>query len=612
MAAVVVALPSLVLAFGSPVASQVTATYATTTSSSTTNMGSMVVRPTPVASKAAVAKATDTAALHAVPQQQPQQHAQRKLEAFPVLKQASGALMFGGVLVMIAAFFRNKFTKQPFKFVEFEGTTVQAGNNLAMFSTTGVKTALVVTNKGGGHGEIGFHLALALRAKGLAVQLVNDNGGKDVTSKLPFSEYAQLTAAGVEVFFTDLSQPRAIDSVSGLTRQYDHVFDNENVCQGAVAELAASCGAFYTYVSSGGMYLPGEMFPMPEYNPTKGADKNKQKAHEEFVMSNAIRPRLSGCAFFRPQYIVGPYTNKRDYLDWFFDRLTRDIPLPLPAPGTQTTTVTDARDVASMLASVVGKERMIADRNPVFNCASDQSLSLTDIVMICGEACGKTPEECRKLIKLYDPAAAKDAPSGGKFPFRATNFDVGVEKAKAVLGWEAQYNDFKYVASGYFRGYQALGLDKENPKMDTSFDKHVLGFNGTASPGSSTKTANSQEALQAANEALETALGKAEVILTWVLGPDAMKDLDREKAQEALKIIDDLVYSRKRAATVAADPVQAQALVEKAEKKSQLVKDVLFAMLMKHNAEFAVGGSGVPAKQPSAALAAPATFSPFF
>jgi nucleoside-diphosphate-sugar epimerase len=25
---------------------------------------------------------------------------------------------------------------------------------------------------------------------------------------------------------------------------------------------------------------------------------------------------------FRPQYIYGPKTNKRDYLDWFFDRVS--------------------------------------------------------------------------------------------------------------------------------------------------------------------------------------------------------------------------------------------------------------------------------------------------
>lgn len=35
------------------------------------------------------------------------------------------------------------------------------------------------------------------------------------------------------------------------------------------------------------------------------------------------------------QYIYGPLTNKRDYLDWFFDRIVRGRPLPLPAHGDQ-------------------------------------------------------------------------------------------------------------------------------------------------------------------------------------------------------------------------------------------------------------------------------------
>lgn len=60
---------------------------------------------------------------------------------------------------------------------------------------------------------------------------------------------------------------------------------------------------------------------------------------------------------FRPQYIYGPLTNKRDYLDWFFDRVVHGLELiPLPLHGDQLVTLTHAEDVASMLASVVGNE----------------------------------------------------------------------------------------------------------------------------------------------------------------------------------------------------------------------------------------------------------------
>eukprot|EP00669_Euglena_mutabilis_P003356 TRINITY_DN1430_c0_g1_i1.p1 TRINITY_DN1430_c0_g1~~TRINITY_DN1430_c0_g1_i1.p1 ORF type:complete len:519 (-),score=170.23 TRINITY_DN1430_c0_g1_i1:138-1652(-) len=345
--------------------------------------------------------------------------------------------------------------------------------------------ALIVSNKGGGHGEIAFHLALALRAKGLQVQLINDNGGKDVTSKPPFSQYGQLTAAGVEISFVDLSKPGALDATTcppgHLCRAYDYIFDNQNVCQRDVANLATQCGAFYVYVSSGGMYIPGDRFPMKESTPSKGADSNEQRKHELYVMSKEVRPLLRGCAFFRPQYIVGPYTNKRDYLDWFFDRLTRNIPIPLPAPGTQTTTITDARDVAGMLASVVGRKDAILeaeqahpDVGPVFNCASDRPVTLLQIAHSCGAACGKTREEVDALIRLYDPKLLKEAPAGGKFPFRATNFDVGVEKAKVVLDWEPEFSDFDIVAAGYYAGYVAQGLNLMNPKMDLAFDQYIL------------------------------------------------------------------------------------------------------------------------------------------
>lgn len=62
----------------------------------------------------------------------------------------------------------------------------------------------------------------------------------------------------------------------------------------------------------------------------------------------------------RPQYIYGPLTNKRDYLDWFFDRVVHDIELvPIPLHGDQLVTLTHAEDVASMLASVIGNENAV-------------------------------------------------------------------------------------------------------------------------------------------------------------------------------------------------------------------------------------------------------------
>lgn len=121
-----------------------------------------------------------------------------------------------------------------------------------------------------------------------------------------------------------------------------------------------------------------------------------------------------------------------------------------------------------------GAEKANPALGPVFNCASDRPVTLRELAVACGAACGKTESQVDALIRLYDPKLAKDAPSGGKFPFRATNFDVCVMKAKVVLEWEPEYNDLEELAAGYYLGYKALGLDKSNPKFDRSFDEYIL------------------------------------------------------------------------------------------------------------------------------------------
>jgi nucleoside-diphosphate-sugar epimerase len=74
------------------------------------------------------------------------------------------------------------------------------------------------------------------------------------------------------------------------------------------------------------------------------------------------------------QYIYGPLTNKRDYLDWFFDRVVRGRPLPLPKHGEQFTTLTHVGDVASLLASVVDNPKA---KNQIFNAATDRYIPMS-------------------------------------------------------------------------------------------------------------------------------------------------------------------------------------------------------------------------------------------
>ena len=50
--------------------------------------------------------------------------------------------------------------------------------------------ALIAQNKGGGHGEIGYHLALKLIEKDISVTLLQDGAGKN-KDKQPFARFGR-------------------------------------------------------------------------------------------------------------------------------------------------------------------------------------------------------------------------------------------------------------------------------------------------------------------------------------------------------------------------------------------------------------------------------------
>ena len=255
--------------------------------------------------------------------------------------------------------------------------------------------ALIVQNKGGGHGEIGYHLALKLaREKGLKVTMVQDSACKQ--DKPPFNSYNDLSQAGVDIKLADLQNGGLSAALQGVP-PCEYVFDNQNLCPKDVQNLVKPWNPkIYAYVSSGGMYLPVPQGPLVE----GGAVKldNKQLSIENHARNLGI----NWCAF-RPQYIYGPKTNKRDYIDWFLDRITRDVPFPLPKDGSLFTTLTNSEDVAGMMASVVGKESEA--NGQIFNCAGDELLSHLDVVKMIATALGKDPKDVVSKVVFYDPAS---------------------------------------------------------------------------------------------------------------------------------------------------------------------------------------------------------------
>jgi nucleoside-diphosphate-sugar epimerase len=153
---------------------------------------------------------------------------------------------------------------------------------------------------------------------------------------------------------------------------------------------------------------------------------------------------------FRPQYIYGRKANKFDYLDWYFDRLVRELPLPIPSDGTQKVSLTNSEDVASLLASVLNNEEA-AIQHRIFNCGTDQLYSYDEVAYMCAEAAGIARDDVS--IEHYD----SDLFGKATFPFRMTNFYVAPDKAKEVLGWEGPKKSLKEDLTWYYDSYKARG-----------------------------------------------------------------------------------------------------------------------------------------------------------
>merc|ERR1719181_748751 len=346
--------------------------------------------------------------------------------------------------------------------------------------------ALIVQNKGGGHGEIGYHLAKALRAKELDVTILQDSavaGALEKPDALPFSKYEAdlVEGLGVNLVFADLAKfgpqyPRDNFNAAVKAVEWDealqgrilrsrsaenfttypaitHIFDNRAKDAKDMIDLDFQ---LYAYVSSAGMYeKSGKLSEGCAVDP-----ESKQRAVEE-ALTRIFAPKRKKHAkwcSFRPQYIYGPHTNKRDYLDWFLNRAVRGVPLVVPGNGSQPVCVTHVEDVADQLASVVGKESIAG--NNCFNCGTDKLVTYEAICEAAGDAVG------RNVDVQTGPIGEKSS-----FPFRPTvdGFANEVEKLKWALKWEDPKHDvLDDIKTWYKDDFIELGLDQG--ELDTSKD----------------------------------------------------------------------------------------------------------------------------------------------
>ncbi|BDA41646.1 Chloroplast stem-loop binding protein of 41 kDa a, chloroplastic [Coccomyxa sp. Obi] len=313
------------------------------------------------------------------------------------------------------------------------------------------ENVLIINTKGGGHAEIGLHLAKQLLSGGHSVTILNDGDQAKLEKKAPFNQYGTLQDA--KIVWGNPADPANFPS-----EKFDVVYDNNgkdmDACQPAIDHFKGSV-AHYVFVASAGAYKTNKMEPAL----VEGDARKESAGH--VAVEKYLEEQDLPYTIFQPLYIYGPYTGK-DYMRFFLDRLLRNRPVLIPSPGIQLTSLSHVEDVASLLAKVPGNAAAIRQQ---FNVSSDRYITLDGLIKALAEAAGVEAN-----IVHYDPKAVKLGKGEG-FPFRTEHFMAIVDKAKRVLGWAPTHKILDDIPE-LVEAYKSAGyLDAD---VDFSVDDKIL------------------------------------------------------------------------------------------------------------------------------------------
>mmetsp|Transcript_39849 Transcript_39849/g.40360 ORF Transcript_39849/g.40360 Transcript_39849/m.40360 type:complete len:421 (+) Transcript_39849:73-1335(+) len=391
------------------------------------------------------------------------------------------------------------FTSQSTPATTTTTTTRQRRPNSSLYASV-----LIVQNKGGGHGELGYQLAKVLQQRDDIdkITILQDQDADYETE--PFKSYASdlepnadpvdadMISSAIETESIDIKKTsdgkmkkkckiginaipmstKNLDWIDGTFMQnmlggrdakYDYVFDNCSKNSIGAYKALVDCVSdwepgtcqMYVYVSSAGMYQPQDdvPFPMPE-STTPIKESAGQNQFDQYVLEKGL-PLVS----FRPQYIYGPKSNKHTYIDYYFDYLVQGAEIPIPGDGQQLVSLTNAEDVASLLASSLDNIDAAVEQR-YFNCGTDRLVSYQDVAYACAEAAGIPVED----VQIISTGSEK----GKGFPFRATNFYIAPDTVKSKLGWTGANHTLKDdLKSWYYEGYKTRKSAATTPPTTT-------------------------------------------------------------------------------------------------------------------------------------------------
>ncbi len=246
-------------------------------------------------------------------------------------------------------------------------------------------------------------------------------------------------------------------------QKFDAIFDNngrELKDTQPLIEIFKDQIQHFVYVSSAGVYLPSQQMPHQENDPVDPQSRHKGKYETEQYLISENVPFTS----IRPVYIYGA-GNYNDLEAWFFDRLSRDLPIFIPDDGLYFTQFGHVDDLALAMSKVLGNQKAIGQ---IYNISGDRYITFTGLAQSCAEAMGKNPNDIK--IQYYN---SQEFNFGKRkaFPIRIQHFFADINKAINDLNWQPKYSLVSGLKDSWENDYLKSGRDKK--EIDLSLDEEI-------------------------------------------------------------------------------------------------------------------------------------------
>jgi len=199
---------------------------------------------------------------------------------------------------------------------------------------------------------------------------------------------------------------------------------------------------FFIHFGSVASYKKTEVFPLVEESPSGDwpfmGEYSKGKVECEKVLSESGKKYAS----IRPVYILGP-DNYIDRENFIYTRINEEQTIILPGNGQALIQFVFVQDVVEILTLLA--ERKIEG---VFNCASDEAITLKGLTEYMAELVNKKP-----LIQ-YNSSADGSNYDGTEFPFANENMvcsnqklkDIGIKFTPLLDGLRDDFNSYYKAA----------------------------------------------------------------------------------------------------------------------------------------------------------------------